>query len=406
MTEKMIKIVLPDGQQCYLPTSVVEKYRVPVKPIALTNSFSQEYEISTVNVEEYSQEYEMTMTQETVFEETFEASVEIEEEILPMEAPKMVKVATIEHDDIDMDETDNVSVVSSVDVSSVSEFPLMFDDDGSESGFEVEEPVKEAMITRQLAVYVTKVPMTVRSDCTKDAPVIHKLARGERIHVLENGIENFPTARLCHWWRKTFAGENMNRVPDFCRRYGVTGKEMAELSATLRMELGFNARETETVRKALKLVKRKAQVVFFDDEGVAHRGWISKVKKGKQTVSRIFNDSTPALVVRKMDNRGRSVERCERDLNAILEKHDVDYDVIKFGMWFDEFRAGKEVFIRNGRVRHGKWKPENHCLINFSSYREAAVALKKLSTCNDLDYCVVDFAREYANLTEVTFPKF
>jgi len=324
------------------------------------------------------------------------------EEIVECLVPEMKKVATIEHDDI-VDDSDNVSVVSSVDSVNVSdheEFPCMSE---SESGFELEQDSN--LITRNLPTYETKVRMTVRSDCTKDSPVIHTLDQKTRVYLLETGIENFPTGRLCYWWRKTFAGQNMNSVCDYIRLHNMRGAELAEFSAATRMKLSLEMDEHEIVRKALKLVKRKAQVVFFDEYGIARRGWISKVKKGKQTISRIFMKSTPTVCVRKMDNYGREIADVEESMQTTLESYGLEYDTIKFGTRFDEFQHGPEYVIRKGRRRHGKWRPENHCLIEFESYQAAAVAVKELSRSSELCHCEVDFAREYANLTTVTFPK-
>jgi len=380
---------------CYMPESIVKEHAIfGRKPISLVNTFTQEYELTSEEVHVSHEEYEIQTE-----------SVKVETQVV-LDPPEMKKSSTIEHDDLVYDDdTDTLSVVSdSVDLSDAEAFPGLQHEDESDSGYEIEQ--QSPFLTQHLPTYETKVAMTVRSDCTRDSPVIFTLQRKQRVYLLESGIEKFPTRRLSYWWRKTFAGKNLEYAADYIRLCNVTGEELAAFEADTRLRLKLESGDYDTVRKALKLVKRKSQVVFFDENGVPQRGWISKVKKGKQTISRIFQKCTPSLVVRKMHNSHKEIADCEEQMERILQENALDYDAIKFGTWFDEFRHGNEYILRKGRRRHGKWRPENHCLIEFESYMDAAVALGKLSGCQDLRNCEVDFAREYANLTEVTFPRF
>jgi len=222
--------------------------------------------------------------------------------------------------------------------------------------------------------------------------------------VIENGIEKFPYGRLARWFAKTFQG-SMSWIETYIRDNKINGTEFADFSAALRLELRLDSDEVETIRKALKLVKRKSQVVFFNEDGIAGRGWISKVKKGKQTISRLFNKTKPSLIVRRIGTEGLELADCEEEMSIILEHYGLEYDCIKFSKWFDEFRHGTDYILKNNRRRHGKWRPGNHCLIEFENYREAAVALKNLKDSYQLGQCDIDFAREYANLTKVTYPR-
>lgn len=263
------------------------------------------------------------------------------------------------------------------------------------------------LLTKKLPTYETKCRMTVRSDCTKDPPVVDTIPKGTRVYLLETGIEKFPTNRLCHWWRKTFADMNMDYVEKYIRQRNVDGRELSAFSAETRLKLELYQDQHECIRKALKLVKRKAQVVFFDEYGMPQRGWISKVKKGKQQISRIFQKTTPTLCVKAMNTRGWSIAECETFFEELLQLDlSLNYEAIKMATYFDQFRHGDEYVMRKGRRRHGKWRPGNHCLIEFASYNDAAVALNAMSSCDALRQCEVDFALEYANLTEVTFPRY
>jgi len=378
-----------------MPESIVQKYAIyEWKPVSLVNTFTQDYHVETEEVVVSQEKYE-------AYTETVEVTeAETEESVL--NPPDMQKSATIEHDDI-FDDTDDISVVSS-DVSSVIEDDIQSESDFDDSGLELVQ--ESPLITQMLPTYETKVAMTVRSDCTRDAPVIHTLSRKARVFALENGIEKFPTQRLIRWWRKTFAGMNMDAAADCIHQYKITGRELSAFEADTRLKLGIETYEYDVVRKALKLVKRKSQVVFIDENGVSQRGWISKTKKGKQTISRIFRKTTPSLVVHKMNNSQMTVEECEEQMAYILQEKTLNFDDIKFGTRFHESRRGNEYILRKGRRIHGNWKPESHCFIEFETYMDAAVALGKLSGCSELRNCEVDFAREYANLTEVTYPKF
>lgn len=380
---------------CYMPESIVQEHAIfERKPISLVNTFTQEYELTSEEVHVSHEEYEIHTE-----------SVKVETPVV-LDPPEMKKSSTIEHDDINFDDdTDTLSVVSdSVDLSDAGEFPGLQYEDESDSGYEIEQ--QSPFMTKHLPTYETKVAMTVRSDCTKDAPVIFTLQRKARVYLLESGIAKFPTKRLSYWWRQTF-GRNLQFAADYIRMNNITGEQLAAFEADTRLKLGLESDEYDTVRKALKLVKRKSQVVFFDENGVPQRGWISKVKKGKQTISRIFNKCTPKLEVRKIHTNTMEIADCEEEMERILQENALDYDAIKFGTWFDEFRHGNEFILNSkGRRRHGKWRPDNHCLIEFQSYMDAAVALDRLSNSSDLRNCEVDFAREYANLTEVTFPRY
>jgi len=414
MQDKYIVVQLAGEQLVFMPESIVQKYAIyEWKPVSLVNTFTQDYHKETEELVVSEEKYEAcTEVEEVVVsrEEKYEAytetvevtEAETEESVL--NPPDMQKSATIEHEDID-DTEDSVSVVSS-DVSSVIEHEhgvLESDSDFEEtdSGLEVKEE-----ITQMLPTYETKVAMTVRSDCTRDAPVIHTLGKKARVYLLENGVEKFPYQRLVRWWRKTFAGMNMDAAADYIRQHKITGQELSAFGADTRLKLGIETYEYDVVRKALKLVKRKAQVVYFDENGVSQRGWISKTKKGKQTISRIFQNTTPSLVVRYMNNYQKTIEECEEDMAYILQDKTLNFDDIKFGTRFHESRRGNEYILRKGRRIHGNWKPESHCIIEFATYMDAAVALNKLSGCSELSTCEVDFSREYANLTEVTYPKF
>lgn len=413
----------------FMPESIVQKYAIyEWKPVSLVNTFTQDYHKETEELVVSEEKYEAcTEVEEVVVsrEEKYEAyteTVEVTEtetEESGLCPPDMKKSATIEHEDIE-DTEDSVSVVSSDassvagsvngDLDSVSDFE---ETDSGLSGLEVdpegapEIPVKEIeMHKKELPTYETKVAMTVRSDCTRDAPVIHTLGKQARVFLLETGIEKFPSTRLAAWWRKTFAGMNMDTGADFIHQHGIHGEELAAFGADVRLKLGLETYEYDTVRKALKLVKRKAQVVYFDENGVSQRGWISKTKKGKQTISRIFQNTTPSLMVRHMNVYEKTLEDCEEDMAYILQDKALNFDDIKFGTRFHESTRGNDYILRKGRRIHGYWRPERHCIIEFATYMDAAVALNKLSGCSELSTCKVDFAPEYANLTEVTYPKY
>lgn len=339
---------------------------------------------------------------------------------LTMQVPAMKKVKTIEQDDI-IDAADDMSVSSevsnasnSVDVHDQTSFPDMAKHDDDESG----EVPQRFMIKKNLPVYRTKVAMRVRSDCTRDAPEVHRLAADTRVFVLENGIESFPTKRLVDWWKQTFT--NMDYVAENIRREGIDGRALADFDGSTVQRLGLYADQSKNVKKQLALVSRKSQIIYFVD-GEAQRGWVSKIKGGKAQMSRIFLNSKPSIVIRRMSNEGLSITRCEERLAHTFEALNLAYDAIRLGSFFEEFRFGSQFIInKKGLKRHGEWKPANHCLIEFSNHQDAASALKKLASFaaypDSFDVCegfalysrgvTIAFERDYANLQEITYPRF
>lgn len=363
---------------------------------------------------------------EEFVENAVEEKVEAPE---PMQVPEMKKVKTIEQDDIvddtmsvTSDASSFVSVASgvsedstaSVNIHDQADFPKMHDDDESGEVPRNQDP----MIKKNLPVYVTKVAMRVRSDCTRNAPEIHRLEADTRVFAIENGIESFGKERLVRWWLNTFT--DMDSVADNIRRYNIDGRALADFSGVTVQQLGLYEDEIKAVKKQLALVSRKTQIVYYVD-GEAQRGWVSKIKGGKAQMSRIFLDSKPSIVIRRMDNDGLTIARCEERLAHTFEALDLECEAFRLGTYFEEFRFGPEFIInKKGRKRHGAWRPASHCLVEFSTHKDAATALKKLASFSAYPDTFdvtegfalysrnvkIAFEREYANLEEISYPRF
>jgi len=451
-------LTTPEGRMVYLPAHLachLMEYRpvevaVSMPPVQVAPVSFPEF---VEQVQEPLMSYEETETYEISCEtveiitvqETFEAaSSDVTEVIAPpvvtvQEVEAVKEVETVEKrqlddwEDSDSDAaTDSVQNSEAVETECVEKQWLQADDknrasvsqDIDDSGSVASTMTcrsqvfeDDRTVTRDLPVYLTKVAMRVREDCTSYAQAIGRIEKDTRVYVLENGIEKFPTSRLCHWWRQTFEG--MNWVIRNIQQYEIDGRELADFAYDTQNKLDLNMEETELVKKALALVSRKSQVVYEHD-GQMCRGWVSRIKNRKAQMSRLFCNSKPTIVVSRLRNSGRSLKEAEDKMEYTFEKLGLDFQNIKFATFFRKNHNGRDSIRERGRRIFGNWQPRNHCMIEFKTHRDANRALNMLTRFSSypLDFehsegyslytnaVNVDYAKEYGNKRAVTYPKF